>query len=359
MTWLEMRHRRKLDSCVALLKGMGSIMQKLTHANFIKARNFVFKHSDDINQAWFRYNFENENTAEFMEALAKYQREDGGFGGLVYEFDYQGSCLVSTEMAFRYIFFLKEKPAASHPVIQNAIKYLLSRYRPDIGCWGEECEPEVNDGVHVGWMGYTPNSYPPIADVDERIKKYRPNRQATFAAFIALYSEIVPEEIYNDIIFYPIEKILHYYDQNSPLFRKSTTDDHFESDIDVPYNLCCYQLFVQCLKDKTQAEKLAKILRQNPTACMELNKNNWVNEYEDLPCFVVKAPDSCVYPAVKDLVDESLDYLIRQQSEGGAWHLYYSWGENEAFRKMEKSYEAHMTMLFLAKLKRFGRIEYS
>ena len=36
-------------------------MLKLTRENFDKARDYIFTHSDDINQAWFSYNFEYEN----------------------------------------------------------------------------------------------------------------------------------------------------------------------------------------------------------------------------------------------------------------------------------------------------------
>ena len=43
-----------------------------------------------------------------MDVLAKYQHEDGGFGGLVYEYEYNGSTLFDTSTAFsRYIFYLK------------------------------------------------------------------------------------------------------------------------------------------------------------------------------------------------------------------------------------------------------------
>lgn len=79
-------------------------MIKLTRENFQKARDYVFAHSDNINRAWFRYNFEDGDTYAFMDVLAKYQHENGGFGGLVYEFEYQDPCLKCTEHAFRYIF---------------------------------------------------------------------------------------------------------------------------------------------------------------------------------------------------------------------------------------------------------------
>jgi hypothetical protein len=235
--------------------------------------------------------------------------------------------------------------------------YLLDRYRPDIGHWGSVEEPGVNDGAHVSWWGYNENEYPPIADVDARIFKYEPNGQASFAAYIALYSELVPEVLYRDIIKYPVEKILRYYDEASPMFGTSSTDGAISGDLATPYNLKCFQQFVKCLKDKPLAEKLASILCQHPTACMQLDFAKWEQGYEELPCDVVNTPDSIVYPAVKDLVNDSLSYLIHQQKDDGAWHLNYRFGEGEVYRKLEADYEANLTMLILAELGRFGRIE--
>ena len=332
-------------------------MLKLTHANFIKARDYIFTHSDDINRAWFCYNFEDGNANAFIKVLARYQHENGGFGGLVYEYDYNDPTLHDTEHAFRYIFYLNEKPAAYHPVIQKMMRYLLERYRPEIGYWGEELEPGVNDLTHVWWWTYGKHAYPAIHDMDERIKHYNPNGNAAHAAFVALYNELVPEDLYRDIIKYPVEKILRYYDEASPLYGKSSTDGIIEGDIASPYNLKSYQKLVKCLKDKPLADRLAKILCQNPTACMQLDLPKWEQGYEELPCDVVDTPDSVIYPAVKKLVDNSLSYLIRQQCVDGCWHLTWSFGEGEAFAKLQVAYEAHVTMLILAELGRFDRIE--
>ncbi|MFO7612997.1 MAG: hypothetical protein R6W99_11070 [Clostridia bacterium] len=332
-------------------------MIQLTRENFLKARDYVFVYGDDINRAWFRYNFEDGNTDAFMDVLAKYQHENGGFGGLVYEFEYQGPCLKCTEHAFRYIFYLKEKPPADHPVILRMMKYAVERYLPEIGCWGELLEPGVNDGAHVGWWTYGEDVFLPIAEEDERILQYNPNGQAALAAFVALYNELVTENLYKDVIKYPVEKILRYYDVASPLYGKSNLDDSFNADYESPYNLKCYQQLVACLKDKSLADRLAVILRQNPTDCMQLDFAKWEQGYEELPCDIVQTPDSVVYPAVKELVDTSLDYLIRQQKDDGGWHLNFRFGQGESFRKLEAAYEAHLTMLILAELGRFGRVE--
>ncbi len=145
-------------------------MIKLTHRNFIKSRDYIFAHSDDISRAWFCYNFEDSDTDVFMDVLAKFQYENGGFGSLVYEYEYDGSTLFDTSTAFfRYIFYLKKKPSADHPVIQRTMQYLLTCYISEVGNWGDVYEPGVNDGAHVPWCGYNGEENTPISDEDERI----------------------------------------------------------------------------------------------------------------------------------------------------------------------------------------------
>ena len=121
-------------------------MLKLSRDNFIKARDYIFENAEDIDRAWFRYIFEDKNANAFLGVLAKYQHDNGGFGGLYYEFDYQGPCLKSTEIAVKYILSLEKKPSADHPIIQKTMKYLLDNYLPGIGNWGEVVVPAVNDG---------------------------------------------------------------------------------------------------------------------------------------------------------------------------------------------------------------------
>jgi len=319
-------------------------MLKLTRENFAKARAYIFANSDDIGRAWFRYHFEGNDTSVFMDALAKYQYENGGFGGLCYEFDYQGSCLKSTENAIWYIIGLKHKPPASHPVIQKLMKYLLKLYLPSYGNWGDILVPEINEGVHlrhVTWGRYLPSGWtPPTQSEDERIANYQANERAVFAAFVALYSETVPEELYLDIIKYPSECILRHYDANSP-------------DL---YDLLYYKDFVYCLKDKTLAGKLVAVLSQNPTACMELDFSKADNNYVHLPCDFVDSPDSFLYTTLKKLVDDSLTCHINRQRNDGGWNIGWSFGKDDKFRKIEKLYEAYLSLGILVKLGRFGRM---
>lgn len=215
-------------------------MLKLTHNNFVKAQDYIFSQSDDINRAWFRYNFEDGDADVFINVLAKYQYENGGFGGLFYEFDYQGPCLKSTEVAIRYLLGLKEKPSSSHPVIQNMMEYILERYISGIGNWGDVAEPAVNDGVHCQWTRYRGEAVTSIESEDERIEKYDANEKACFAAFVAMYSELVPDELFQEIMKYPVEYILRYWDKNSPDYNQEIFDDGTPYDIEYFQWVICW-----------------------------------------------------------------------------------------------------------------------
>ena len=326
-------------------------MLRLSHENFANARSYIFAHGDDIMRAWFRYHFEDSGADAFLTALASHQFENGGFGGLFYEFDYQGPCLKSTEVAIAYILGMAEKPPASHPLIQGMMRYILAEYHPEIGNWGDPAVPEVNEGVHCYWVRYRGEAITPIDSEDERIRHYNANEKVCFAAFAALYAELVPADVYADIVKYPTEYILRYYDVHSPEYRRDIFDEG------TPYDFEYFQWFVSCLPDKEMAVRLTGILRQNPTAFMELDYAKSDDDYVHLPCGWIDSPDNIVYPAVKAHVDASLEYRMKQQSADGRWPLGWSFGESEGMQRLQTFYETSLTLKMLVKLKRFERVK--
>jgi len=322
----------------------------LSKENFDKAKSYILNNASPIDIAWFKYNFEHHDADIFLKALEKYQFDTGGFGGLFYEFDYQGPCLKSTEMAIWYILNLKEKPSANLPIIQNMMNYILKQYLPGIGNWGDVAVPEVNNGVHCHWVRYRGNAITHIDDENERIKQYDPNEKVCFAAFVTYYSEIVPKDLYLDIIKYPIEHLIRYWDMNSPNYKKHIFEEG------TPYDFEYFQWFIHCLKEKDVAEKLTQILRQKPTSFMELDYARSKNDYVHLPCDSVAFTDNVVYPVVKKLVIESIEYRMKLQSDDGRWALGWSLGSGEEFQKLQVLYEANRTVAMLVKLKQLGKL---
>lgn len=327
-------------------------MFMLTRDDFIKARSYIYSKGTDIDRAWFRYNFEDASETEFLRVLSRHQHKNGGFGGLYHEFAYQGPCLKSTEIAIQYIFGLKHMPSADLPIIRNTIKYLLDTYLAGRGSWGEVVVPEVNESAHCYWARWRGENISPIENEDERIQKYDANEKACFAAFISYYSELVPKELCDEILKYPVQHILRYYDINSADYNATLFDK------DCPYPFEYLTAFVPWLKDKDLVKKLSDILCQNPTAFMELGFERSDMDYVHLPCdWAVKSPNSILYPTVKDLVDKSLDYRLKQQSADGKWPLGWSFGNDADMQKLQLKYETYMTLEMLVKLKNFGRIE--
>ena len=104
-------------------------------------------------------------------------------------------------------------------------------------------------------------------------------------------------------------------------------------------------------------DKLTSILCQNPTAFMELDFAKSENNYVHLPCDVVSSPNSIIYPVVKDLVLDSLEYRMKQQSDDGRWPLDWSFGDSESLHTLQIKYEAYRTLVMLEKLDRFGMVE--
>lgn len=168
---------------------------------------------------------------------------------------------------------------------------------------------------------------------------------------------MVPKELYDDIVNYPIKKILWYYDKISPLKGTYTVDKSIDDEIKSPYNMKCYQKFCDCLKDKAIVHKLKEILLQSPTACMELDSTLWDKGYYETACDVVTNPNSFLYTAVKEEVDISLNSLIQRQNNDGIWYLTWSFGKSQGLKKLQAKYEIKNTLFNLVLLKRYNRIE--
>ncbi len=148
-----------------------------------------------------------------------------------------------------------------------------------------------------------------------------------------------------------MKHILRYCDKNSFNYNKEIFDKG------EPYDIEYFQWFVPCLKDKEMADKLTSILCQNPTAFMELDFAKSDKEYVHLPCDVVGHPNSIVYPAVRNLVLDSLKYRMGQQNDDGRWLLGWSFGDDESLKKLQVKYETYRTLAMPQKLDRFDMIE--
>ena len=97
----------------------------------------------------------------------------------------------------------------------------------------------------------------------ERVRRYDANEKAIFAAFVAFYPELVPDELYRDILWYPTQHILRHWDRNAPTYDSGLFCEG------TPYAFEYFLWLIPFIRDKVLADRLVAILRQNPTAFME------------------------------------------------------------------------------------------
>ena len=96
----------------------------VTAEQFEKARHFIYRHGDLLTRKRFAYHFEHGSKQAFLDVLACYQNDDGGFGnGLELDVMCSPSSGICTEVAFAY---LLEFGINDGPVLECAIEWVLS-----------------------------------------------------------------------------------------------------------------------------------------------------------------------------------------------------------------------------------------
>lgn len=325
-------------------------LRMLSRESFLRARDFIFENGGEIDRAWYRYHFEDASTDEILAVLGGYQHENGGFGGLWHEFEYDGPCLKSTEIAVRYLLGLRELPPES-PMIRRMCAYLLENFLSGTGNFREVVVPAVNDGVHCHWSRWRGEDESPIFDENERVRRYHANEKACFAAILAKYPALVPEHRLREILRCPVEHLLRHWDQHSAQYLPEIFASH------EPYDLEYYQILVPCLPDAALRSRAAAILCQNPMAFLELDPEKSDHDYVHLACDAVDSPENVLYPAIADAVEVSLSHRIGQQAADGRWPLGWFFGDSPGLRALQTKYEAFRTLGMLIKCYNFGRIQ--
>lgn len=310
-------------------------MEKLSKAQFEKARNFMYDHAQDIDLAMFQYYFEGKPKSEVIEILEKYQNADGGFGMLDYDFIFKNSCLKQTESACRYIFALDVPD--THPIIPKLMEYIVINYNKTRGEWDNMTVPEVNDFPHAPWWEYEEKEKYIPSDYSDLIAHYNPNTNSTLAGMVVKYSRYVPDDLVRYIQKVVVDKI-------------NSSNEFFQ------YGMMSDVYFVNALKDEKLKSNLLEKLMGGGNI-ISLLDDPWGTESAYKLCHWIDSPEHPYYKMYKYDVDKNHTFLIQSQNEDGSWIPSWSWGEPKVWQEVEKRHKGLMTMKFLRSLDVFGRCE--
>lgn len=224
-------------------------MKKLSLSDYKKLRKLVFRGARPLEFTMWKCVFENGSRDDFLDVLASYQNEDGGFGHNIEANNWNpNSSPNTTSYAIGQI-----KRAGciigdrDNPIIKGAIKYLSSGdYLTKNGWIGNI--PSNNDYSHAPWHHYDPQAGPAV-DV---------GLTAHLTSFI-----------------------LKYADVDSGIYKKAAA-------LKVKY--------------KSDEQVVVPDFSDYDPAVYE--------PWKPMPAFFVGSPDSEYYPELKGIVDGQLDAIV-------------------------------------------------
>ena len=307
-------------------------MKKLTQEAFAKARAFIYEFARPLEKATFAHEFEDGSVGVVFEALASFQNADGGFGNAMEpDFRLPDSSVLATTVGLQV---LREYNAgADHPLVQGAIRYLMSTYDVENEVW-PIIPPTADSAPHAPWWGYSD-------DIADRWGSFLANPRAEIVGYLHDYAELVPDALKNRLT----EAMLAHIERHADGIQM--------------FDLHCYVRLLETTKlppavRTSLMDKLGPVVdRLVATDAAEWDK------YVLALLEIVDRPESPFAGQLADAVAKNLDFAISRQAENGAWEPKWSWGDSfpGVWTQAKLDWSGVITARTLKILNRFGRLE--
>ncbi|QVK19091.1 hypothetical protein KHQ81_05135 [Mycoplasmatota bacterium] len=293
--------------------------------------DFILKEGRLLEKELYKHFFIEDNTQNVLQALLKYQNEDGGFGhGLEPDALLPLSSPFQTTVALAHLKDL-DKQEEALIIIEQAIHYLESQYNKKRHGWFA-LPKEVNEYPHTIWWEFDEKKQ--MTAIDEHYG----NPTAEVIAYLVRYKQYVRTLDVDDLVNYMLE-----YIENIELFQ-------------CEHELYCFIALYHEL-DGHLKERLKKQLSKAVHQLVEYNQVKWKTEYVPTPLSFVKHPTMIYFGIDKTQIDFNLDYLVQELTENHK--ITPSWGSNfyeGNFKKSFSDWIAIQTLETLIILKNFNRI---
>ncbi|MHB0935360.1 MAG: hypothetical protein ACYC6A_03125 [Armatimonadota bacterium] len=305
---------------------------QLTREQQEKARAYLYTQARPVEAALYACIFEGASNDAVVAALVPYQNPDGGFGhGFEPDFRLDASSALCTTFALQTL--TATQAPATLPMVQHALRYFCQSYDPALAAW-PLIPAHDNTAPRAPWWNYSDETQKSCAD-------YRANPRAEILGYFLRYGEGDAPEWLMPLLQYVIG-----YFAEQPV-EKSRDDE-----------LNCAMILVDSpnLPGSQRAALLSTLL---PIAAQQVQRtpDAWTN-YGLQPYQIAASPASPFLPAVADLIDANLDYLITRQGDDGAWQLTWSWfGQYpDVWPTAEREWKGILTLSILRTLRNFDRL---
>lgn len=301
----------------------------MTSAQFGKAKAFIYANARLVDVKLYEYYFEGGSEKTVMNALATYQNEDGGFGhGIEPDFRLKASSPMATSVGLQYTTAVSTP--TSHPIIQNAIQYLLNSYNAEHRYWPATFK-NVNDEPHAFWWH--------INDMVPPSETTWPNPSAELIGYLHQHASLVPPEVLADVTARA---------QQNLGFSDIITGDEPQK-----YNVMCWERAMPYLPDEMGTAVSTAITRTFQT--YDTIQPDTFQELSVL--HLTPNPNAILAQLAPQTIAQCLDEEINQQAEDGGWWPGWHWGQYENVWPVAKQeWAGKITVENLHIFKEFGRL---
>jgi len=303
--------------------------QKLSQTQFHKAKVFVHAHARPVDLKLFEHYFEGGPAEAVLEALAAYQNNDGGFGhGIEPDFRLKASSPMATSVGLQYATAVSTP--SSHPIIQNAIRYLFDSYNADNHYWPATSEA-VNDEPHAIWWH--------VNEINTPDETNWPNPSAELIGYLHQHASLVPSKF--------LAEVTARAQQNLD-FSEIITGDSPQK-----YNLMCWERAMLYLPNEMKTAVFTAVTRTFQTY-----DTIQPDTFEELSALhLAPSPNAILAQFAPDTIAQCLDAEINQQNEDGGWWPSWHWGQfEEVWPIAKQEWAGKITVENLHTFKIFGRL---
>lgn len=306
-------------------------MTLLAPTQWNRARDYIFTHGRDLDQARFGFLFEDGSAEAVQEALSEFQNSDGGFGNaLEPDFRLPQSSVLATTVGLQ---ILREcKTPSDHRLVSGALAYLRQAFDPLSMVW-PIIPPHRSEAPHAPWWAYG-------SDVARTWKGFAVNPRVEIVGYLwehdhGGFPDWVREELTKAVVSHAEERT-----------------DEIEM-----FDLLCYgRLMATAPLPDDVRESLRTTLLPRAAGQVETDPEKW-SDYVLAPLELVDSPDSPYHGIIPEAVAAHLDHEIADQGEDGGWHPKWSWfgSFDEDWPAAERDWAGVITLRTLQTLQAFGR----
>ncbi len=305
-------------------------MQLSSHA-MERAREFVRASARPLEQARFAAYFDGGAAEEVYTQLSLFQNEDGGFGrALEPDLRTPASSVYATTVGLQILREL-ETPA-QHPLVANAIRYMLDTYDAQTERWSL-ISAAANNAPHAPWWTYDEN-------FAHNFGQFLANPRAEILGYLYDYPELAPQDLRQRLT-------------GSVLTHLQAAPDEMEM-----HDLLCYMRLAEtrALPEDVRTPLLQR-LRNVVDHTVARDPAAWEG-YGLAPLSVVSSPRSPFEEQLADAIPANLDWIIAHQGADGAWGPAWTWSDlfPDVWPMAEQDWKGVITVDTLRRLQAFGRL---